>query len=179
MIRAVEYVFESMSAFSESQNSFSAAQKSAGGSPATGDRPAALGLGHRAWREVTSAGFWWTVLAVAAWVATSIIPKWHPEWFVSSSGQISVASGWVGAFVGVGLIAGSRWARWIALAFLAASVVASTPLLDRLVDGSPNFVNRHATGYALLIGLDVVAFSILAFVPAVRHRFYPDGSSPS
>lgn len=116
-------------------------------------------------------GFFWTTLAVAALSLRCLIPDWYPEWFVSETGQITVNLGWIGWLIVIGLLIGWHWVRPIALVYYLIGFIAAIPLLNRLFDAQSNYVNEHFFGYALLIGLDILAFCILAFVPSVRERF--------
>jgi hypothetical protein len=123
-------------------------------------------------RRRLSSGFWWTGGAVALVALSHLLPKVWPSWFVEPPGQVGGGQtifGFFGALVAVGLLYGSRVARWIAIAYLGLTLFSTWQVLT-----IPGF---RETGWLVVAALNVAALGILAFAPAVKYYFAKDETS--
>ena len=110
-------------------------------------------------------GPWWILASVALIFVGRVLPAGWPSLFVPPTGQIASAPvvGTVGLLVAVGLWYGVRIARWVAVAYLIASLVGIWNTLS-----IPGY---HIMGWIVLALLQLSALVILLAVPAVRTHF--------
>lgn len=110
-------------------------------------------------------GPWWSLASVALIGIERLLIAGWPSLFVPATGEIASTPvvGTIGLFVAVGLWYGVRIARWVAVAYLIASLVGIWNTLA--VPGYP------VTGWIVLALLHLSALGILLAVPAVRRHF--------
>jgi hypothetical protein len=116
----------------------------------------------------------WTFVVIGTTLLQGYIPECYPQWFVSETGQITIDP--FGSFTLLavaGLVVGWRWMWHIALFWFAIGSVGYLPMIQRLLDPAPNFIDDYAFGWSLLVGLHVLGFAAL-FAPSMRERFSAD-----
>ena len=122
--------------------------------------------------RLRSSGFWWTAVAALLLILLAAIPAARPEWFVESTGQITVLGGTgIAALLAFGLLLGWRWVRYLVVAFLVLGAAAS--VLWVVTGAGPAF----REGHALLAGLALLVAGMLVFAPPVRSYFSGGGAT--
>lgn len=125
-------------------------------------------------REIPSSGMAWTLFVIGTALLQGYIPAWYPQWFVAETGQITIDPfGPFTALAVVGLLLGWRWMWHITLFWFLIGGIGYLPTIQRLLDPASSFVNEHAFGWSLLLGLHVLGFVAL-FAPSMRERFSAD-----
>ena len=110
--------------------------------------------------------FQWTALAAFAVVLVAAIPAAKPNWFVQSTGQITMLGGLGPAtLLALGLLLGWQWVRYLTLASLTLITLSTASWA--FMKAAPQF----QAGYVLLAAIAALAVALLAFSRPVRCYF--------